>query len=95
MLDQFEKNAQVKLMNYSIKYFNFIVNDTAKNIRIYTYADTVNKSELSYWEDSTSLILTGKINTDSVFMRLQKYDINKFRQVSRGYHWVNEFPYNR
>lgn len=95
LIIQFPANAQVKMMNDSIKRFNFIVNDSAKSILVYSNTDTVNKSTLFYRADSTALILTGRLNKDSVYMRLNKYDINKFRLVSRGYHWINEYPYNR
>ncbi len=95
LIIQFENNAQVKMMNDSLKYYNFIVNDSLKNILMYSYADTANKSTLFYQKDSTSLIITGLMGKDSVQMKFKKFDINKFRLVNRGFHWVNEYPYNR
>ena len=95
LIIQFEKNAQVKMMNDSIKRFSFTVNDSLKNILVYSYADTANKSTLHYEADSTGLILRGLMNKDSIFMRFRKYDLKNFRLVNRGYRWINEYPYNR
>ena len=95
LIVQFEGNAQIKMMNDSIKRYNFIVDDSAKSILLYLNADTINKSTLFYKQDSSTLFLTGKLMSDSVTIRMKKFDINKFRLVSRGYHWINEAPYNR
>lgn len=45
--------------------------------------------------DSTVLNLHGKLNNDTVNISLQKIDHTKFRLVSRGFNWINEYPYNR
>ncbi len=95
LIIQFKENAQVKLMNDSLKFFKFIVNDSARSILFYSVADSLNKSSLLYQADSTSLVLSGQIKADSIYIRLRKFDVNKFRLVSRGYHWINEYPYNR
>ena len=95
LIIQFKENAQVKLMNDSLKFFKFIVNDSARSILFYSVADSLNKSSLLYQADSTSLVLSGQIKSDSIYIRLRKFDVNKFRLVSRGYHWINEYPYNR
>jgi hypothetical protein len=95
LIIQFKENAQVKLMNDSLKFFKFIVNDSARSILFYSVADSLSKSSLLYQVDSTSLVLSGQIKADSIYIRLRKLDVNKFRLVSRGYHWINEYPYNR
>ena len=32
---------------------------------------------------------------DSLHMQLRRVDHTKFLLVSRGYRWINEFPFNR
>ena len=83
------------MTNDSLKRFNFIVNDSLKSVLVYTNADTLNKSTLHFEADSTSLLLTGLLGKDSIYMRFRKYDIKNFRLVNRGYNWINEYPYNR
>jgi hypothetical protein len=41
------------------------------------------------------LILDGEMDKHKVHMQLQLFDRNKFLLVSRGFHWVQEYPFNR
>lgn len=91
---QFEKFAQVKMMNDSMKRMSFVVNDTIKTIVMAINPDTV-KSTLRYQLDSNALVITGRLKADSVYMRFRRYDEKKFRLLSRGFNWINEYPYNR
>jgi len=92
---QFDKFASVKMMNDTMKRFNFIVDTTKKSISVYQRNDTLNKSNLFYTLDSTCLTLTGNYKGDTVLMRFRKYDLNRFLLLKRGYNWINEYPLNR
>ncbi len=41
------------------------------------------------------LTLDGKMDGHTIHMQLQLVDRNKFLLVNRGFHWVQEYPYNR
>jgi hypothetical protein len=41
------------------------------------------------------LIVDGDMDGKKVHMQLQLFDLNKFLLVSRGYHWIQEYPFNR
>ena len=41
------------------------------------------------------MILDGTMDGHAVHMQLQLVDRNKFVLVSRGFHWIQEYPYNR
>ncbi len=41
------------------------------------------------------LIVDGDMDGRKVHMQLQLFDRNKFVLVNRGYHWIQEFPFNR
>jgi len=45
--------------------------------------------------DPTHLVLTGRILTDSVEIRLRRRPESSYLLVSRGFHWVSEFPFFR
>ncbi len=92
---QFEKNAQLRFMSDSTRYYSFIVDTPAHKISLYPYSDTLHKSTLYYQADSAWLTLTGKLKNDSVKIRLKKFNIQSFRLVRTGFHWINEYPYNR
>ncbi len=82
-------------MNDSLKRFNFEVDTVAKQVQLYQNNDTLNRSTFTYKVDSSELVLNGVWNKDTLYMKFRKYDINKFRLVSRGFNWINEYPYNR
>ncbi|MBL0134510.1 MAG: hypothetical protein IPP79_11150 [Chitinophagaceae bacterium] len=82
-------------MNDSLKRFNFEVDTVAKQVQLYQNNDTLNRSTFTYKADSSELVLNGVWNKDTLYMKFRKYDINKFRLVSRGFNWINEYPYNR
>ncbi|MEO8712708.1 MAG: hypothetical protein ABI405_11320 [Parafilimonas sp.] len=88
--------ATIKTMNDSTKGYSFTPDTAKKTIVIYSYSDTAHKSTLTYaWQDSAHLILHGKLKDDSVYIVMQKQDLKKLQLLSRGFHWINEYPYNR
>jgi hypothetical protein len=90
----FPKQASVETMNDSITTFNFIDDTLNKEIQIYN--DPNYKASFFYHiPDSAHLVLNGKIRDDSVYILLQKQQLNKYRLLNRGFHWINESPYNQ
>ena len=88
--------ASVKLTNDSIKRYSFEVDSLQKNVVVSKQMDTVNKYNLQIFKaDSITYFLNGKLWGDSVSIKLKRFDENKFRLVNRGFHWVNEYPFNR
>ena len=49
----------------------------------------------SFKETDSRLKLNGEAQDDSISVQLKKFDTDNFRLLSRGFNWVNEFPYNR
>jgi hypothetical protein len=87
--------GSIRLMNDSIKSYQFRIDTLTKTAVLYSFSDTLNKSRFNYVVDPPFLTLTGKMDGDSVFIKLKRFDENQFRLVSRGFHWVSEYPYNR
>ncbi|MEO6135804.1 MAG: hypothetical protein ABIP35_11670 [Ginsengibacter sp.] len=88
--------ATIKMMNDSVKGYNFKPDTATKTVKLFTFSDTAHKSTLHYFNpDSTHLVFTGKLHDDSVYIEMQKLDFNKMRLINRGFHWINEYPYNR
>ena len=91
-----EGNVLIKFMTDSTGYFAFKVDSVKKKIVMHTYADTVHKYLLSYDSPKKdSLVIRGAYKKDSIIVGLRKMDVNKFLLVRRGFHWVNEYPFNR
>jgi uncharacterized membrane protein YphA (DoxX/SURF4 family) len=89
------KSATVKLMNDTMRRYNFVVDTAARSATVYADADTLNKSTLFYTTDAAAITLRGQWKKDTVYMRFTKYDVNRFRLVNRGFNWINEYPFNR
>jgi hypothetical protein len=92
----FTNFAAIKMMNDSLKNFSFTPDTLKKTVQIFSYRDTVHKSMLAYYyPDSSHLVFHGKLKNDSVYIVMQKLDLNKIPLINRGFHWINEYPYNR
>ena len=88
--------AFIKMMNDSSKGFAFNTDTVAKRIEMFSYGDTSKKSNFVYsFPRKDVLLLVGKLNNDSVLIQMNRYDLNNFRLINRGFHWVNEYPFNR
>ena len=95
VLIQFNNYARIKLMNDTVRNYNFIIDTITHTATVYPPWDTLNKTKYKYLTDTSTLTLTGSIKGDSIYMRFRKYDLKNFRLMNRGFHWVNEYPYNR
>jgi hypothetical protein len=45
--------------------------------------------------DSEHLVLTGTFEQDEISVGLRRIDGSTLPLVSRGFHWITEYPYNR
>ncbi len=79
------------------------VDDSVQNLKMQHDAPTKKftspenpKSVLTYVQpDEGHLVLEGTVLQDSVKVRLRKIERSNFLLVNRGFHWINEVPYNR
>ncbi len=95
LIVQREGYAIIKMMNDSTRGYNFRVDTTAKAITMFSIQDTANKTKMNYVFENGYLSFNGRKGEDSVQIRMKRFDENNFRLVNRGFHWVNEFPFNR
>ena len=59
-------------------------------------SDQTTVAVLAYsWPDADHVVLQGTIAGDPVVIKLRKVDLSKFLLVNRGFHWINERPFNR
>ena len=80
------------MQDSSIYYTAKVSNDT---LRLSSRIDTTDVFQMIYKELGDQLILTGTHKKDSISINLTKIDHTKMLLISRGYHWVNERPFNR
>jgi hypothetical protein len=88
--------ATVKKMNDSTQNYTFREDLNAHTIVMFTDADTSAKYTFKYSEfGKDSLVLKGGLGFDTLNISLKKFDMKNFKLINRGFHWVNEFPYNK
>jgi hypothetical protein len=88
--------AATKLMNDSVKLYNFKVDTVKHTFTMNTYADTLHKFKLTYSSIKPGIILLkGVWKKDTVQIWLTNYDLNNFLLNRRGFHWINEHPFNK
>jgi hypothetical protein len=58
---------------------------------------TLNNIHTLTWSrpDASRLILKGQLDGNPVSMELREIEPGKFLLMNRGFHWINEFPFNR
>jgi hypothetical protein len=90
--------ASVRLLDDSTRGYRAQVDTVKHTLLLSSRRDSSSKAPLRYARTGAhddSLQLDGVINGDSLHVRLHRLDETTFLLVSRGYHWINEFPLNR
>jgi hypothetical protein len=83
-------------MNQKFDYFRGTVDTVKHTITLQSGRDTTLKPVLTYERPSpTKLAFDGHLGGKHVRMALTQHDLNSFFLISRGFHWVQEFPVNR
>lgn len=91
-----EQNDQLiaRKKGNELQYY-FMKIDTTKHLLSYWGRETEN-IELHYSvPEKDSLSLDGKIGTENIHVTLKRKDPNEFLLINRGFHWINEYPFNR
>jgi hypothetical protein len=92
----YPRYVRVYAMSDSARWMLIAADTVKKTARFTSYTDSTKMFTLRYHEpDKNHLQFEGRIQNDSVNIVMKRYDINKFRLVSRGFHWINEGPFNR
>ncbi len=85
----------VKTMNDSLQGMLFKL-DTAQRLATFQNRDSSRVYQLRYERtDSSNLLLYGRMGTDSLRISTVRFDEKTFLLNSRGFHWINEYPFNR
>jgi hypothetical protein len=86
----------VQLMSNSRQRYVLGLDAEARRIALTKRDDPNWKAEITYQQpDSDTLMLDGKLDGHSIKAKLRRTDPSQFLLVSRGFHWINEYPFNR
>lgn len=88
--------ASIRQMNDSAKGFMVRPDTLTGKIAFFRSSDTAKKYYFDYtFIGKDSLYLRGNWKGDSLSILLKKYETGNFLLINRGFHWINEAPYQR
>jgi hypothetical protein len=90
-------NIAFQKMNQKFDRFMGTIDTVKRTLTLQNFSDTTSKPVLNYERpSSTSLALEGDLGGGKrVRMAMTHHDLNTFMLISRGFHWVQEYPINR
>jgi hypothetical protein len=83
-------------MNDTYASFGSSINDKDKTINLTKGSDRNWKASFTFTRPAQDqLILDGAMDGQKVHMQLKLFDRSKLMLVDRGFHWINEYPFQR
>lgn len=90
--------AQIRFGNNKKNWFKIKIDSIKKELELTDYRDSLNVYNLKYNEGAKfNFYLKGIVKKDTISIKLKrtKNYQEKFLLTNRGFHWINEVPYNR
>jgi hypothetical protein len=86
----------VQRMDDSLGFFGATVDTKAGTITVTRGNDKNGKSVFRYQRSGQDqLTLDGDMDGHKLHFQLKRMDHNELELISRGFHWIQEYPYNR
>ncbi len=84
------------MMDDSAHIYSTEYNEAKSSVTISGDPDKSKKNTFTYTRpDNQHVILQGTLFGDPLAVKLKRIDPSKFLLVNRGFHWINERPFNR
>ena len=92
----FPTRTSFQRMDDSLVSYGISIDQNGKNFTLTKNDDKNWKAQFNVQRPAPDqLVLDGDMDHQQVHMDLQLYERSKFLLVSRGFHWVQEYPFNR
>jgi hypothetical protein len=92
----FPNSMAFQRMDDSFARYGASINTTDKTLALTKGGDPAWKANFTFQRAAEDqLILDGNMDNRKVHMQLHRVDHSKFLLVSRGFHWIEEYPFNR
>jgi hypothetical protein len=92
----FNTLATFQRMDDTFVRYGSSISDADKTLTFTKPADKSWKANFSFTRlTPEQLLLQGAMDGHKIQMQLKLQDRNKFLLVNRGFHWINEVPFNR
>lgn len=88
-------SATIKYMTDKSIWYDVKINTTEKALFIYRSVDSSKMHRFTFTHHDSLLQLQGVFYKDTLDVHLKARDLSTFELINRGFHWINETPYNR
>jgi hypothetical protein len=96
LIFDFPEAAQIQLMDDSRTGYNATVDLRANTLTLNDRKNKDWKATFSFTRPAPDrLVLDGTMNGQKATLQLTRLDHTKFLLVSRGFHWIQDYPFNR
>ncbi len=96
MIFSHPKFTRIQFMDDRTKYWPTDYDPTNHTVSVAAGEDPKKKDVLTYSRtDRDHLTINGHLGDDLVAIKLHRFDESKFLLLSRGFHWISEYPFNR
>jgi hypothetical protein len=93
MIFEMPSSAVVLLGDGTLDYVTLALDAQRQTAAIGDTADPAWKCDFVYQRTGSQLGLQGSINGNTVTLKLHRLDDSKMRLTTRGFHWINEYPF--
>lgn len=88
--------SQVFFANEQSTYYDTKIDTVAKTLKLKSYADTNQVFTLNYaFTNDNRFTISGLFRSDSISANFKVKRLEDYLLVKRGFHWINEYPFNR
>lgn len=92
---EFPKTVQISRMDKSRYGLNSEIDTNERKIKLVEFNDSTLVYTMDFEKTDTTLKISGVFRKDTIFCETKRLDKKDFRLTSRGFNWINEYPYNR
>ncbi|OJJ17750.1 hypothetical protein BKI52_28210 [marine bacterium AO1-C] len=95
LLINYVGRASIMMMDDSYQRYRVKTDTVKRQMTFSTRKDTVNKYTMKYELVGKDLKLKGVLKKDTLDITFKHYPLKNFSLINRGFHWINDVPYNR
>lgn len=90
----YKDRCSVMYMDDEIKWLKLEIDSAQSKILLHQY-NIETENNFNYTRDVDKLLLNGILGKDTLDLKLKLKNLDEILLTSRGFHWINEYPFNR
>ena len=85
----------VRGMKDQPRWYTYDLDSINKTLKMTSTSDSLDILDLTFTKNDSIISFNGLWKNDSIQIKLKRFDTSKILLTNRGFHWINEYPYNR